>query len=541
MPTVRAIWALLLGVVAHPVAGEIRFVDVTDETGISYRQTRGGVGGVSAADYDGDGWIDLCFGGSTVDGTCLYRNNGDGTFTDVTAAVLPVDVVDAYIAVFADLNDDGWVDLLLGERTPDDWSGLVVLRNEGGVFTEQEPYASTLHPSRIGGIAAADLDGDRDLDVVLTHKTGPGRCLLNENGVLTDATAWFGAGIADVRRHMATLLCDLNEDRRPDLFAAVDYSGNHYAASLPTGGWMDATSAAGVGGGGSDMGVALGDIDNDADFDLFITNIAYQVLYVNDGTGHFANEAGPRGVRFNGNFGVGWGTALADFDLDRDLDLVYVTSGAPMGAVFENDGTGYFTNVTADSGFYAQGRGLVAFDFDRDGDLDLAVGDERDDARIYRNVSEHPGRHWLMVELAGSTSNAFGIGARITAESLGTPLVRQVVTSESFLTGVPPQAHLGLGAADVVDRLVVEWPSGTVQTLYNVRADRYLRIAERPCQADVDADGRVGLSDLAVVLRRFGLCNGDFGDTHAGDLDGDGCIRIEDLLVLLERFGDVCN
>ena len=167
--------------------GQIVFEDVTLRSGIVFEYDRDG--STTVGDYDGDGWLDVLITGSDVSGIQLFRNNGDKTFTNVTATVLPADTPQAHMGLFADMDDDGDVDLLLGARFGPNDSALDLLINNGGVFVRSTlDFSFTRHLSRIGGIPVADMDGDGDLDIVLTHKPGPNfyiRNDLNSEGVLS--------------------------------------------------------------------------------------------------------------------------------------------------------------------------------------------------------------------------------------------------------------------------------------------------------------------------------------------------------------------
>ncbi|MFQ5491435.1 MAG: ASPIC/UnbV domain-containing protein, partial [Phycisphaerae bacterium] len=265
------------------------------------------------------------------------------------------------------------------------------------------------------------------------------------------------------------------------------------------------------------------------------------VLYTNDGLGVLSNVSAARGVEYNGYNGIGWGTVFGDLDHDMDLDLTFVTTYDPWGSLFENDGAGYFTDVTAGSNLYLQGRGLVLFDFDRDGDLDMLKGDLDGNPVLYENVT--PGlatRHWLIVKLTGVESNLAGIGARIQVTAGAVTMTREILSTYSFLTGPPKYAHFGLGATATVDRIDIEWPSGAVQSLRDVSADRYLTVAERSCQGDANADNQVNLFDAAKFMASFGSCTGSPAYNADADVDADGCVDLSDHKVLVDALGRVC-
>ena len=235
------------------------------------------------------------------------------------------------------------------------------------------------------------------------------------------------------------------------------------------------TSDVGAGHVGSDMGLAIGDIENDGDFDIFSTNIMTHVMYVNDGTGHFTNEASQRGTNVIPL--TGWGTAFVDLDHDRDQDLVYIGTGQP-GALFENDGSGHFSMVETTSCRW-EGHCLVPFDYDRDGDIDfLVLRNLHGRIGLLENRSRSAqDRHWLMVRLQGTVSNRDGVGAKVEVNAGGVKMIRPMINGYSFKAGPPVEAHFGLRQYDQVD-VKVTWPNGTVQVLQDVAADQELLIVE---------------------------------------------------------------
>lgn len=541
---------VLAGMTLIGAAGQsIRFVDVSATSGIVYAPAH--PGGVAVGDYNADGWLDVCLSGG-VNGTQIFRNNGDKTFTNVSADVLPADAPDAHIPVFADLNDDGYPELLLGVRHASFDSSFRLLINDAGVFdySTLDPNTSR-HESRVGGLAVGDMDADGDLDIVMVHgnvlspATGPGIYLSNEGGnQFVDRTDWFRGGLRASRPYHCAAIADFNNDGAPDLHVAVDFLAGtlHDRRRADGNGYVNVAGSAGVIRGSSDMGLAIGDLQNDGDLDIYSVNIGIHHLYINDGSGVFEDEGQERGVRFNGRFGVGWGSAFCDFDHDRDLDLVYATSGGPFGSLFENDGSAHFQDVTDSGGLVLRGFGLVAFDYDQDGDQDLLIEDDTLAPRLYENISPGLGeRHWLNVSLRGVESNRPAIGARVEVTAGGVTMMREIMSSQSFHSGVSKRAHFGLGAAPRAERVRIVWPSGAVQTMHNVAADQFLSIDEDVCQGDINGDARVGLTDLAFMLSALGACNGESAYDAAADIDHDGCVRLEDLLVLLDAFGTICR
>lgn len=461
-------------------AQPLHFTNVTAASGIVYNAT-GGMGmGASSGDYDGDGWLDLCLVGSAVQGVALFRNNQDGTFTDVTALALPPAMPKSGYAAFADLDNDGDQDLVLSR-----WHGgqeecsLMFLENAAGAFAYTANPEMGRHASRVGGLTLADADRDGDLDVVMTHYYGPGVYAENlGNMVFRDATARFGAGLGVERRHWGAVFADYNNDRLVDLHIAVDFAHDYQARNLGAGIFADVSVAARVSNIGADMGLAVGDIDNDGDLDIYSTNVGVHCLYINDGQGVFSSEASSRGCAFveNANFAFAWGCDFADFDHDGDLDLAMVTeSGA--GSLYANDGTGHFSYATSGTGLVLGGYGLLVWDYDRDGDLDMLTTSANLPPILFENTTTYVNRHSLDITPRGTISNRDGVGTRIYVRVGATTMMREITCGRSFYCEPPLNAHFG-SLAPVADEVLVIWPSGRYRRLTNVAMDQSLEVVE---------------------------------------------------------------
>lgn len=468
-------------IATNAVGQSITFEDATATSLLSYPSSTGDFQGVAVGDYDDDGWEDLCFCGNSAAGVLMFRNLGNKTFQNVTATVLPANLPNAAMAIFADIDGDGDLDLVMIRYvTDEEHTCLDYLINNNGTFSEVgSPCKGAEYPARAGGLVVGDPDRDGDLDIVMTHWFGPAWYFVNSGSLqFGEFAAQRIPGLEISRQHWTPVFADFNNDGRPDLHVAVDVDSDFHARSQGNGYFTDISDQWDSSEGGSDMGIACGDIDNDGDLDFFVTNISDQVLHINDGSGLFSEESDARGVRNNGTLGTGWGTALVDLDHDTDLDLVYVTSGFSEGSLFENDGLGYFTDVSAGSGMNFLGTGLAPFDYDKDGDMDLIIVD-RSRPYLFENVTPSlVGRHWLQIELQGIDSNTKGIGARITATANGQTMIREVMGGYSFYAGPPVQAHFGLGSATLVETLRIDWPSGRIQILEDVAVDQHLLVTE---------------------------------------------------------------
>jgi len=485
--------------------GAFLFADISATAGLDFPLTQPRPG-AAVADVDGDGLLDICFTGGAVFGPRLYRNNGDRTFTDVSADAFPVVPADLSFASFADLDNDGDPDLVAARRYAD-WkeTGFMTFENVDGVFIPHVPAIDPAYDATsFGGLALTDMDDDGLLDVVYAHNGGSGIGGLSGRGFMlrnegdfefSDVTASYGGGIETRRRYWSVVAADFNNDRQDEIHAAVDFTEDFQCRRVAPGAYVDVSEASGVTNTGSDMGLAVADIDFDGDLDIYSTNIYGGVLYMNNGAGVFTNRAANRGVA--SYIGTGWGVTFTDFDHDRDVDLCFVVQGA-SGQLFANNGSGFFMNATAGTNLVLTGLCLIPFDLDLDGDQDLLAASNAGYPVLYENRSPLAGKHWLTVQLEGTASNRDAIGARVEAtvgdSTSGTvTLIRPIQSNSSFVAGPPKEAHFGLGATRRVEHLRVLWPSGAVTEAWSVRADRYLKLTEADFDPHVTPVGHHGL------------------------------------------------
>lgn len=505
--SILAVSASCCFIAGTATAQEMLFEEVSQGSGLDFPLAPFAPG-LAVGDYDRDGWYDVCITGIGHRRTPrIYRNMGatraagDPWFVDVTNQVMPPDREPGSVSIFGDLDNDGDLDLVTSRRfiTPQhpdgdpDVVGIMYYENVGSRYVKgtSDPAIGWDPESSHGGLTLGDVDVDGDLDIVFVHNGGgngvggPGFYVRNDGlPNLVDATQDFGANLGQVTRYFSAVLADFNGDLALDLHSSVDFFRDYHARNDGFGNFSHVTVEAGTTNLGSDMGMTVGDMDNDGDLDIFSTNINRGVLYVNNGDDTFQDEGHARGcASWDVGFGsmVGWGTTFADFDNDRDLDLVFVSYGQ-TGHAFRNLGDGQFDRYTHSTGLQNELRGhaLVAFDYDRDGDEDLLVV-RTNNMRpgLYENITERNGRHWLSVELEGTSSNRDGIGARIELTTPdGVKLTRVITAGSSFKSGPPLSAHFGLGSSTRARQIQVFWPSGKIQTLRGVAVDRLLQIVE---------------------------------------------------------------
>ena len=477
--------------------------------------------GAAVGDYDNDGDLDVYICTGLGYPNVLYRNNlnqGKKTFTDVTAlsgAGLG-DIGASRVAHFVDLDNDGWLDLLV----VNDYNGTSppskLFRNNGdGTFTDVtagsgfEPFGWAK-----GGASLTDYDGDGLLDIYVTNWSSeyglgqpafPGENELYHNlgGFLFEDVS-EQVGLAGLSRDSFTaIFTDFDGDRDPDIYVAIDHTPDVFY--LNKGGFfVDATDQTQANHGFNDMGAACADFDNDGDLDLYSTNITdpdkfygnlgsgRNVFYVNQlsETGNlvFQDQAKQRGVE---DTYWGWGTDFFDVDSDGDLDLFAVTGFEELidwahphaflsttpSVLFLNNGAGYFTrNYAPGLQTEPDSRCLVVFDYDRDGDEDLLVINVNEPLQLLENITTNQG-HWLRVALRQKAGlNRNGIGAILRAKTSSLTRRREILAGESYLAGTPAEAYFGLGSTTLIDELSIEWTDGSVTKYPNVPVDQYLTI-----------------------------------------------------------------
>ena len=482
-------------------------------------------GGAAAADFDGDGAIDLLV--TRLDGhDLLFRNRGDGRFEEVSQEVgLRRWNLASNGAAWGDIDNDGDLDLFI--TTVGDTRHYLFI-NEDGVFAEQglqRGVAVDTADRRIGFSATFgdyDLDGYLDLHVTewrpsqLVGEAVAGVRLLRNRGAdapghfedVTEAAGVSMDGVVSQTQDQLTegtfafgsTFVDLDDDGWPELAVASDFGTSRLFWNNGDGTFSDGTLDARVGTAQNAMGTTFGDYDADGDLDWFITSVFSfrsgspgsgeqglrdgNRLFRNDGDRRFTDVTDRAGVR-NGSWG--WGAAFFDADNDGDLDLT-MTNGMEMMPGFdadatrywENDGTGRFRGRSTDVGLddIEDGKGLLVFDADNDGDLDVFVVNNASAPLFYRNQSRGAGG-WLRVSLEGVTSNRQGLGAKVSVFADGLPeQIREAGVSTHFLGQSEDALHFGLDASQAAD-VVIRWPaSGLVTTLNDVPSNSWIRVTE---------------------------------------------------------------
>ena len=452
--------------------GDGTFTDATETAGVG-NEGRYGMG-CAVADYDNDSDSDLYvtnFGANT-----LYRNNGDGTFRELGRAAGVDNPLWGTSAAFADYDGDGWLDLFVANYL--DFT-LAKHKRCGDVARRLISYC---HPDAYDGIQNA-----------LYHNDGDGTF----SDVTRKAGLWSTEG-----KGLGVVWTDYDDDGDPDLYVANDSVRNFLYRNDGDGTFTDVTLLSGTGYSEegrpeAGMGVDAGDADGDGRFDLFVTNLSNEVneLYRNNGDGTFSIITHPSGLGEPSLLFVGFGTSFLDADDDGDLDL-YITNGHVMDDIeaysdsithrerdflFENLGKGRFAERGESAGAFFRdrdvGRGVAILDYDRDGRLDVALTRNAGPGRLLHNETPLL-NHWLSVRLRGTRSNRDGIGARLGLTAGGRTQVAERRGGSSYLSASEGIVHFGLGKESGPARLRVRWPSGRVETFSDLPLDRSLTLVE---------------------------------------------------------------
>jgi hypothetical protein len=451
--------------------GNGKFADVTAKAGVA------GHGqfstGVTVGDYDNDGFLDIYVTG--YGSNQLFHNNGDGTFTDVTAKAGVAGGGWCSSAAWLDYDKDGWLDLFVVHYLDYD------IKNAPYCGFKREGYRMYCDPQQFDGMPA-----------LLCHN--------NKDGTFTEVSR--KAGVANpAGKGLGVTVGDLDLDGWPDIFVTNDGVRNFLYRNKGDGTFADVTYGALV---GYDMngkpmagmGTEIADYDGDGLPDIFMTAFSreYNTLFHNLGKLRFEDVTLRAGLE-SGYLTLAFGTKLFDFDNDGDLDI-YCTNGHVTDNVelydpqlsykqtdllYENVGGGRFRDVSAESGpafrIKHVGRGAAIGDFDNDGDLDLVVADCGGPPLLLRNDGANR-NHWIAIRARGRESNRFGVGAKVRVTSGGRAQLREINPAGSYLSTSDVRLYIGLGSETRITRLEIEWPSGKRQTLQDIPANQTLLIDE---------------------------------------------------------------
>lgn len=435
--------------------GNGHFTDVTEQAGLNPDMYSIAV---TAADYDNDGFVDLLATG--YGRTILYHNDGHGHFVDVTEkAGIKVDGW-AISSTWLDYDKDGCVDLFIGRYVKFD-------------------------PAYRAYYAADNYPGPLDYEGT-TNKLFHNNC----DGTFTDVSD--KSGISQfVGRTMGVTAADYDGDGWDDIYVANDRTENFLFHNKHDGTFEEVANETGTafgqnGESTSSMGPVFADFENRGVLDLWVTDGHYNRYLRNAGKQGFEDMGAANGVsQVNAQY-VSWGTGVYDYDNDGLLDILIFHGGLihlipQEHTVFRGLGGGHFADVSSDAGSVLStrttARGACFSDYDNDGKVDAFLVNLGGKGTLVHNVSANSG-HWIALKLKGTKSNRDGIGAKVEVLAAGKRWTAERVAGSGYLSQDDGRMHFGLGSATTVDKVIVHWPSGVEQTLEKLGADRVLTVEE---------------------------------------------------------------
>lgn len=527
----------------------VRFTDITASAGITFKHVAAPEkkyivesmsGGVAFFDYDNDGDLDIYLVNSlSVDlvkskgktKSDLYRNDGNGKFTEVGEKAGVSDIGWGMGVAVGDYNNDGFEDIYVTCLGPD----KLFKNNGNGTFTDVTDKAGVSDRRWSTGASFFDYDRDGDLDLFVAnyvdfdinnlpefgqgqtcqYKAIPVQCgprglkgagdslfRNNGNGTFTDVTKQAGVSDPDGFYGLGVMTSDFDDDGLIDIFVANDSTPNFHYRNNGDGTFKEIGFTAGtaVNENGSEqgsMGVTAGDYDHDGRMDLFITNFAdeYNTLYHNDGPNSFTDLSYAAKVAAVSLPHVGWGTKFFDYDNDGWVDI-FVANGhvypqlpsyRQPRLLHRNNRDGTFTEVAAEFGNVLTenraSRGVAFGDIDNDGDIDLLVTDLDGSPQLLRNDNGNANNS-IVIKTVGVKSNRSGIGARVKVVSGDLTQVDEVRSGDSYISQSDMRLHFGLEKRTKVDLIEVRWPSGTVDKISGAGINRIITIKEGQGKVD---------------------------------------------------------
>lgn len=518
------------------------FTDVTQKAGIDFVYNFGdhtfvniiesSGSGITIFDYNNDGLMDIFLmngtyleGISSDDGKvyintpdALYKNNGDGTFTDV-AEMAGVDDRNYSMAAGAiDLDNDGFQDLYLLN-----YGHNVFFHNNGnGTFSDITEKLGLQGPETLNGftklsigVSFWDYNNDKLLDCMVgnflafdpeyvstqtpgmmphpSEYKGQASFLYKQNkdGSFEDVTEQVNLLYPD-SKCMGLTVFDYDEDGDLDIYQANDHQAN-FLLKNENGKFREVGIEAGVavnthGVPTGSMHGTIGDINNDGLIDILVSDLRYGALYQNIGNGFYKDVIETAGVSASLSGKGSWGTVFIDYDNDGDLDIISSNGNGEelilqYPVLLENDGKGHFTDVGKDLSAYfntkRSGRGLAVVDYNNDGNMDVIVSHVDLDGKpaLLKNLGTN-NNHWLGLKLIGKNGPASAVAARVEVMTGGLKRVFVNQWATAYLSNNDPRIHIGLGKATKIDQLTVHWTNGETEVYKNVPIDRYLDIKE---------------------------------------------------------------
>ena len=463
-----SIAAIFLLIVSSTNAQNV-FTDVSAMVGIG---TDAKVEGVSVGDFNNDGYDDI-YACSPFDVNRLYKNNGDGTFSEVGAAlgVALTANINSVAAIWGDINNDGWLDLYVANKSEPD---QLFLNNgnldEAGLveFTEISFAAGIYHQGYPKALNMADINNDGYLDIYISNFMEENVLYLN-NGDLTFSNNTYISQALDVEEAMGTIFFDYDKDGDVDLYLVHDsYTPNILYQNDGNGIFTDVSVSTGANVASFGMGVDVGDINHDGWLDIYVANLGTNFLLLNNGDGTFSDISAASGTDNNG---MGWGTIFLDYDNDswEDIYVANLWQFSPQkNILYRNKGDLTFEIVEENDAVSNMlgSYGTASIDYNLDGQMDILVAHRGQDEalQLFKNANRQ--NNWISLKLVGTTSNKNAVGAVIELTDGNQTLHYQEVSAGlSWLSQNSYYMHFGLGNTNTISEAKITWPSGLVENI----------------------------------------------------------------------------
>ena len=539
------IYCLILVLISFELQAQknkVTFTDITKKAGITFRYTFGdnsyknilesSGSGITVFDYNNDGFMDLyLMNGTYLEGISdpegkyyknshneLYKNNGNGTFSEVSENAGISGHQWSMAASAIDIDRDGYQDLYVLNFGPN-----VFYHNNGnGTFSDITASLGLSGPDKLNGftkwsigVAFWDYNLDGRIDAMVgnflafdTAYVSPGTTNMmpsptkyngkesmqyeqQPDGKFVDVTRKNHLSFPD-SKCMGLTVFDYDDDGDLDIFQANDHQLN-FLFRNDKGVYKEVAVESGVaansrGIGTGSMHGSIGDIDGDGLIDILVSDLDYGALYSNVGNGLFVDITGESGVAPAMEGKSSWGAQFFDYDNDGDLDIIAANGTADKlvlqyPLLLENGGKGHYKNVGKEHGAYfltkRSGRGLAVWDFDNDGDLDIIIShlDKNGTSALLRNDGGNS-NHWLGLTLLGKDGPASAIGAKVTVTAAGEKKVFVNQSTTTYLSNNDPRIHIGLGQMNQIEMLEIKWSDGIKEVYKNIKTDYYITILQ---------------------------------------------------------------
>ncbi len=452
---------LILLLLVSPIfcLAQISFADISAEAGIN---NTGSNRGISIGDYNNDGRDDI-YVSIQNQSNMLYENQSDGQFIDV-APQLGLDYEGVTRAsLWIDINNDGWLDLFLANFNE---PNSLFLNNGDNSFTDISASAGIGITDNPRSINAADIDKDGFIDIYVANLASE-NALFRNNGNNTFTNIIFSTGATDTNISMGAIFFDYDNDGDSDLYLTHDADQpNILYQNQGNGNFVDVSVQTGTNYAGQGMGVDFGDVNNDGFLDLYITNLSTNVLLLNNQGQNFIDISSSANVF---DPGMGWSTTWLDYNNDSYQDIFMVNDSyfAPLpNILYENQGDSTFINASENTALDMMfgSYGMASTDFDSDGRVDIVIANNgnEDGNQLFRNETEN-NNFWLKIKCIGTESNRMAIGTRVEVEVDGQFLVDEICAGSGYSSQNSSILHFGLGDTDIIDKITVKWPSGIVE------------------------------------------------------------------------------